>query len=295
MSLEVKKMVSNRGNKIWDTFLDTQIIDPIVAKVNELEETGGLDSDTKAKLDEIINNGVSSNLYNPADSAVEIYIDQASGNDVTGDGSIDKPYASIEKAWKRIPYIVATAYKLKFIGNYTINNTLKCDTRIIIDGKGQILITSADIENRSNITSNYMWYFYGINSHLTIINDTSYTCNFIISDLNISGTLSMNNTNYLIKNMDNIKTDTKTVNLVMNNSLGALYNTTFSNGGNNFNVYNNSNLFFANSTVTNPNGVNFSLDFFSNLLINKNCELSNNGTPAKYAEGCTVINNIVTE
>ena len=97
MSLEVKKMVSNRGNNIWDTFLDTQIIDPIVAKVNELEETGGLDEETKTKLDEIINNGVSSNLYNPADSAVEIYIDQASGNDVTGDGSIDKPYASIEK------------------------------------------------------------------------------------------------------------------------------------------------------------------------------------------------------
>ena len=162
MSLEVKKMVSNRGNNIWDTFLDTQIIDPIVAKVNELEENGGLDQETKDKIQEIIENGVSTNLYNPSDSKIVIYVSQNLGNDITGDGSIDKPYATLEKAWKRIPLIVTTTYTIKFIGNYSFNSAIKCTGKWVVNGRGSIVITSNDIENKSSITSNYNLSFHNI-------------------------------------------------------------------------------------------------------------------------------------
>lgn len=293
----LKRMVENRGAETWDSFMDNNIIVPIENKINELEENGGLDQETKDKIQQIIENGVSTNLYNPGDSGdLEIYIDQINGNDITGDGSIDKPFASIERAWKRIPYIVLCNYKIKFIGNYTINNTLKCESKIIIGGKGSICITSNDIENRSNISSNYVWYFYDIESYVTVVNDTTYSSNFYINDINISCTLSMNKTNYLLKNLDNIRTDTSKVNVTMNDSTGVVYNTTFSNGTNNFNFYNNSTLYFANSTATNPNGINFSGYFFSKIYINKNCELANGGVIAKMDETSTLINKIeVTE
>lgn len=293
----LRRMVENRGAETWDTFMDDNIITPIENKINELEESGGLDQETKDKIQQIIENGVSTNLYNPADSGdLEIYIDQINGNDITGDGSIGKPFASIERAWKRIPYIVLCIYKIKFIGNYIINNTLKCESKIIIHGKGSICFTSSDIDNRSNISGNYIWYFYGVNSYVTVVSETSYSSNFYITDINISCSLSMNKTNFLIKNSDNIKTDTSKVNVTMSNSIGVFYNTILSNGGNNFNVYNNSTLYFANSTATNPNGVNFAGYFFSKVYINKNSELGNAGVVGKMDATSTLINNIeVTE
>ena len=295
MSLQVSKMVSNRGNKTWDTFLDDQIITPIVDKVNEIESNGGLDQETKDKIDNLINNGISTNLYNPADDNVTIFVNQLDGNDITGDGSELKPYATLEKAWNRIPYLVNTSYTIKIVGNYTINNTFKFTGKYIIQGKGGITITSADRENRSNITSNYAIYVMGIRSYMSALSESNFASNFTIKDINISATINFNNSNFLIWNVDNIKTDSKTVNITINNCICGLYNTIISNsinGGSNLNIYNNSTLYVNGSSISNPNGVNFSLVCFSKLMISKNCELANSGSPAKFDNGCVVINNI---
>ena len=288
----LRRMVENRGAETWDTFMDDNIITPFENKINQLEQNGGIDQETKDKIDNLINNGVSSNLYNPSDDNVTIFVNQVDGNDITGDGSEEKPYATLEKAWNRIPYLVNTSYTIKIVGNYSINNTFKFTGKHIIHGKGEITLTSGDKENRSNITSNYAIYVNGIRSYMSALSESTFTSNFTIKDINISATINFNNSNFLIKNVDNIKSDSKNVNIIIVNCIGGLYNTIISNGVSNINLYNNSSLYVAGSSITNPSGVNFSLVCFSKLMISKNCELANSGSPAKFDNGCVVINNI---
>ena len=294
MAIEgLKRMIENRGAETWDLFMDNNIISPIENKINQLEENGGLDQETKDKIDEIVKNGVSTNLYNPADTKIVIYVNQNLGNDTTGDGSIDKPYATLEKAWKRIPLIVTALYTIKFIGNYSFNSAIKCSGKWIVNGKGSILITSNDVENRSNISSNYYLYFHNIISCFNVSTETSFFSNFEIKDINIGCSLQINDTNITFTNFDNIKTDSYMANIKLNNCHCGLVNCTLTNGKTNIEAFNTSTLYCVNSNFNNQNGVNINLDFFSNGIINKNCELVNSGSPVQYTNGCTLINKVV--
>jgi len=92
-------------------------------------------------------------------SRSEIYV-STTGNDKSGNGSIEKPYKTITKAYSVIPYELERDYTIKIAnGSYTdfpvlVNNkTVTLEGQLVFDGYQNLIPVSATVYTISSITT----------------------------------------------------------------------------------------------------------------------------------------------
>lgn len=146
--------------------------DEIVQETTELQKTiMDMDPDTNYEISVTVNyNGIvlSSNVINIKTLEVykEIYISSSSGDDITGEGTKDKPYSTLDKISET--GIIKKGYKYTIIlmeGNYELTEkifNLDCNRYIDIKGDKEktILGVKSIYANYSGGKDNYVLNFY---------------------------------------------------------------------------------------------------------------------------------------
>ena len=207
--------LTNQNNKAKENIEALEKYGGIDDLVQEITYARGKYTNLNERLENIsttIDGSLLFKDFNTTES-INLYVDQSNGSDESGDGTQEKPYSSVERAWNEIPFYYKNSFKIIITGDYSSDISLSVKNSL--NGKNIVISSDKDLYT---ITGN-------IRANFNLLSTYEF------NNIKLKGFISSNKSSLRVINCD-INVESSNLSLYLKKSDVYIQDTTISNNTN---------------------------------------------------------------